>query len=101
MKTVEIKISGPLTMTTWINQEELQFKDGVARKRVEENTEYALKWIVIAKPGTKFSVEITKPDKYQWRNPGLTIINTTKFKEENTLTGNKDAGHIWFKIISG
>lgn len=97
MKKVEVKVSGPIRV--WIDDDPLHFTDGVASKQVTENIEYALSWMIIGNPGTKWSIEMPKPDKYKWKNPASQKWRTTKINRSGTLKGTKDAGLKWFVVL--
>jgi len=99
LKKVEVKFTGTnIKFRVWIDDDLLDFTASVANKQVMENTEYALSWMIIGNPGSKWALEMPKPDKYKWRNPASRKWRTTKIKRSETLKETKDAGLKWFIV---
>jgi hypothetical protein len=87
MKTVVVNFGGTIDIgRAGIDDVELKFDDEGSTQRQCAAGEHALTWFVQAPPGSKYSIEISKP-------------NEAKFKHEGTIDHTtRDAGVQWFQV---
>ena len=88
MATVEATfVSSSKLRRAWMDGEKLKFTKGVARKKVNAG-KHRLSWEVRGKPGTTYTIAITKPKE-------------AKCGHKGTLDEDKiDFGYCYFKVSS-
>lgn len=87
MKEVEFKYQGTVSLfQAQLDGKKLKFKDGKVVKTVRPDTDLPLQWFARGAPGTKYTIEITRPKE-------------AKFSYSVSLDGHqKDAGVFWFSV---